>query len=437
MGLEFRIAKKGKNKMAKITEYSKEELVTLKKELEAEYDKYVKANLSLDMSRGKPAPTQLDITNDLLGSLEEYTTKEGLDARNYGVLDGIPEMKKIFSDLTGIEEKNIIVGGNSSLNLMYDSFTRLFLFGALGNTPWCKLEKVKFLCPAPGYDRHFAICEDLGVEMITVPMLQDGPDMDVVEELAAKDDSIKGIWCVPLYSNPQGICYSDETVKRLASMKTAASDFRIFWDNAYGVHPIFEEVSLLDIFAEAKKAGNEDRIMYFFSTSKITFPGAGVAMMAASDANIKEIKSHMTVQTIGHDKLNQLRHVKYFKNAENVKAHMAKLAEELKPKFSLVLEKLDKELKDTGLASWCSPKGGYFIALDTLEGCAKETVRLAKEAGVVMTGAGATFPYKKDPKDSNIRIAPTYPSLDELSQAIELFCLCVKLAGVNKLLESK
>ena len=437
MGLEFRIAKKGKNKMAKITEYSKEELVTLKKELEAEYDKYVKANLSLDMSRGKPAPTQLDITNDLLGSLEEYTTKEGLDARNYGVLDGIPEMKKIFSDLTGIEEKNIIVGGNSSLNLMYDSFTRLFLFGALGNTPWCKLEKVKFLCPAPGYDRHFAICEDLGVEMITVPMLQDGPDMDVVEELVAKDDSIKGIWCVPLYSNPQGICYSDETVKRLASMKTAASDFRIFWDNAYGVHPIFEEVSLLDIFAEAKKAGNEDRIMYFFSTSKITFPGAGVAMMAASDANIKEIKSHMTVQTIGHDKLNQLRHVKYFKNAENVKAHMAKLAEELKPKFSLVLEKLDKELKDTGLASWCSPKGGYFIALDTLEGCAKETVRLAKEAGVVMTGAGATFPYKKDPKDSNIRIAPTYPSLDELSQAIELFCLCVKLAGVNKLLESK
>ncbi len=437
MGLEFRIAKKGKNKMAKITEYSKEELVTLKKELEAEYDKYVKANLSLDMSRGKPAPTQLDITNDLLGSLEEYTTKEGLDARNYGVLDGIPEMKKIFSDLTGIEEKNIIVGGNSSLNLMYDSFTRLFLFGALGNTPWCKLEKVKFLCPAPGYDRHFAICEDLGVEMITVPMLQDGPDMDVVEELAAKDDSIKGIWCVPLYSNPQGICYSDETVKRLASMKTAASDFRIFWDNAYGVHPIFEEVSLLDIFTEAKKAGNEDRIMYFFSTSKITFPGAGVAMMAASDANIKEIKSHMTVQTIGHDKLNQLRHVKYFKNAENVKVHMAKLAEELKPKFSLVLEKLDKELKDTGLASWCSPKGGYFIALDTLEGCAKETVRLAKEAGVVMTGAGATFPYKKDPKDSNIRIAPTYPSLDELSQAIELFCLCVKLAGVNKLLESK
>ena len=437
MGLEFRIAKKGKNKMAKITEYSKEELVTLKKELEAEYDKYVKANLSLDMSRGKPAPIQLDITNDLLGSLEEYTTKEGLDARNYGVLDGIPEMKKIFSDLTGIEEKNIIVGGNSSLNLMYDSFTRLFLFGALGNTPWCKLEKVKFLCPAPGYDRHFAICEDLGVEMITVPMLQDGPDMDVVEELAAKDDSIKGIWCVPLYSNPQGICYSDETVKRLASMKTAASDFRIFWDNAYGVHPIFEEVSLLDIFTEAKKAGNEDRIMYFFSTSKITFPGAGVAMMAASDANIKEIKSHMTVQTIGHDKLNQLRHVKYFKNAENVKAHMAKLAEELKPKFSLVLEKLDKELKDTGLASWCSPKGGYFIALDTLEGCAKETVRLAKEAGVVMTGAGATFPYKKDPKDSNIRIAPTYPSLDELSQAIELFCLCVKLAGVNKLLESK
>lgn len=437
MGFGFHIAKKGKKKMAKITEYSKEELLALKKELETEYDKYVKANLSLDMSRGKPAPTQLDITNGLLASLEEYTTEAGLDARNYGVLDGIPEMKKIFSDLTGIEEKNIIVGGNSSLNLMYDSFTRLFLFGALGSTPWCKLDKVKFLCPAPGYDRHFAICEDLGVEMITVPMLQDGPDMDVVEELAAKDDSIKGIWCVPLYSNPQGICYSDETVKRLASMKTAASDFRIFWDNAYGVHPIFEEVSLLNIFDEAKKSGNEDRIMYFFSTSKITFPGAGVAMMAASDANIKEIKSHMTIQTIGHDKLNQLRHVKYFKTAENVKAHMAKLAEELKPKFSLVLEKLDKELKDTGLANWCSPKGGYFIALDTLDGCAKETVRLAKEAGVVMTGAGATFPYQKDPKDSNIRIAPTYPSVDELSQAIELFCLCVKLAGVNKLLESK
>lgn len=423
--------------MAKITEYSKEELLKLKSDLSTEYDKYIKAGLKLDMSRGKPAGTQLDITNGLLNALDDYKTEKGLDARNYGVLDGIPEAKKLFSDLTSIPEAKIIVGGNSSLNLMYDSFMRLFMFGTLGSTPWSKLDKIKFLCPAPGYDRHFAICEDLGIEMITIPMTEQGPDMDMVEELVANDDTIKGIWCVPLYSNPQGICYSDETVERLASMKTAASDFRIFWDNAYGVHHIFEETKLKDIFETAKTYDNEDRIFYFFSTSKITFPGSGIAIMAASEKNIADIKSHMTFQTIGHDKLNQLRHVKYFKNADNVKAHMKKLADELKPKFSLVLDTLDRELSGTGLAKWCSPKGGYFVAVDTLDGCAKETVKLAKEAGVVLTGAGATFPYKMDPHDQNIRIAPTYPTIDELKTAIELFCLCVKIAGVNKLLESK
>ena len=415
---------------------SREELLKEKASLDRIYQDYVSQNLKLDMSRGKPASTQLDLNNDILNTMDTYITEDGLDARNYGVLDGIPEAKKLFSDLLGIPTKQMIIGGNSSLNLMYDNFTRLMLFGTQGNTPWCKLDKVKFLCPSPGYDRHFAICEDLGIEMITIPLNEDGPDMDLVEKLVASDETIKGIWCVPLYSNPQGICYSDEVVDRLASMKTAAKDFRIFWDNAYGVHHIYEEHTLKDILEATNKAGYPDRVYYFFSTSKITFPGAGVALMAASEANIAEIKKHMTVQTIGHDKLNQLRTVNYFKTPEGIKAHMSKLADELKPKFDVVLNTLEKELAGTGLLTWTKPNGGYFVAVDTLEGCAKATVALAKEAGVVLTGAGATYPYKNDPKDSNIRIAPTYPTLEELTKAIELFCVCVKLAGVNKLLES-
>ena len=419
-----------------ITKFSKVKLLALKEDLEKQYADFQAQNLKLDMSRGKPAGTQLDLTNGILFTLTKYITEDGVDARNYGGLDGIPEAKKLFSGLLDIPTEKIIIGGNSSLNLMYDTMVRFMLFGTGGNTPWSKLDKVKFLCPSPGYDRHFGICEDLGIEMITIPMTEHGPDMDLVEKLVAEDPAIKGIWCVPLYSNPQGIIYSDETVDRLGSMKTAAPDFRIMWDNAYGVHHIYTENKVKDIFSVCEQAGNPNRVFYFFSTSKITFPGAGVALLASSPENIVEIKKHMGMQTIGHDKLNQLRTVTYLKNPEGVRDHMAKLAAELRPKFDVVLETLDRELSGTGLAKWTKPQGGYFVAIDTLPGCAKTTVALAKAAGVTMTGAGATFPYKKDPNDTNIRIAPTYPTYDELKIAIALFCVCVKLAGVNKLLET-
>ena len=422
-------------KLLDFTKCSVEQLMNEKQLLEKAYADYVGQKLKLDMSRGKPASTQLDHNNDILGALETYTTEDGTDARNYGVLDGLSETKRLFSELLDIAPSQMIIGGNSSLNLMYDAMCRLFLFGTEDQVPWCKLDKVKFLCPSPGYDRHFTICEDLGMEMITVPMKADGPDMDYVEALVKEDASIKGIWCVPLYSNPQGICYSDEVVDRLANMKTAAKDFRIFWDNAYGVHHIYDEVKLKDILEASRVAGNENRVLYFFSTSKITFPGAGVALVASSLNNIAEIKKHMTVQTIGHDKLNQLRTVNYFKNAEGIREHMKKLAGELRPKFEIVLNTLEKELAGTGLLSWVKPQGGYFVAVDTLPNCAKETVRLAKEAGVVLTGAGATFPYQNDPEDQNIRIAPTYPTVEELQKAMDLFCVCVKLAGVNELLK--
>jgi len=423
--------------MKDITKYSKVKLLALKEDLEKHYAEFQSRNLKLDMSRGKPAGTQLDLTNGILFTLTKYITEDGIDARNYGGLDGIPEAKKLFSGLLNIPTEKIIIGGNSSLNLMYDCLVRCMLFGTGGSKPWIKLDKVKFLCPSPGYDRHFGICEDLGIEMITIPMTPTGPDMDLVEKLVAEDDSIKGIWCVPQYSNPQGICYSDETVDRLGGMKTAAPDFRIMWDNAYGVHHIYSENYVKDIFAVCEKAGNPDRVFYFFSTSKITFPGAGVALIASSPANVAEIKKHMGMQTIGHDKLNQLRTVTYLKNPEGVREHMQKLAAELKPKFDVVLQTLDRELSGWGIAEWTKPQGGYFISFDALPGCAKAIVELAKNAGVKLTGAGATFPYKKDPKDSNLRIAPTYPTYDELKTAIELFCVCAKLASVNKLLETK
>lgn len=422
--------------MVEFTEKSKQELEALKEEVDKEYQAWKDKNLSLDMSRGKPAPAQLDKTNGLLKEMTDYHTEAGLDVRNYGVLDGIPEMKKIFSDLLDIPAQNIIVGGNSSLNLMFDAMMRLFVFGTMGETPWGRLDKVKFLCPSPGYDRHFMITQKLGVELISVDMTSEGPDMDQVEKLVAEDDAIKGIWCVPKYSNPQGICYSDETVDRLASMKTAAKDFKIFWDNAYGVHWVFEDVKVKNILDACKEAGNPERPYYFFSTSKISFPGAGVSIIAASDKNIAEIKNIMTAQTIGADKINQLRHVQFFKDAQGLRNHMKVMAECLKPKFETVLNTLEKELKGSGLISWENPKGGYFISVDVLPGCAKEVVRLAKEAGVVLTGAGATYPYKKDPKDSNLRIAPTYPTVEELQQAIDLFCVCVKKAGIEKLLEA-
>lgn len=422
--------------MVEFTGKSKQELEALKEEVDKEYQAWKDKNLSLDMSRGKPAPAQLDKTNGLLKEMTDYHTEAGLDVRNYGVLDGIPEMKKIFSDLLDIPTKNIIVGGNSSLNLMFDAMMRLFVFGTMGETPWGRLDKVKFLCPSPGYDRHFMVTQKLGVELISVDMTSEGPDMDQVEKLVAEDDAIKGIWCVPKYSNPQGICYSDETVDRLASMKTAAKDFKIFWDNAYGVHWVFEDVKVKNILDACKEAGNPERPYYFFSTSKISFPGAGVSIIAASDKNIAEIKNIMTAQTIGADKINQLRHVQFFKDAQGLRDHMKVMAECLKPKFETVLNTLEKELKGSGLISWENPKGGYFISVDVLPGCAKEVVRLAKEAGVVLTGAGATYPYKKDPKDSNLRIAPTYPTVEELQQAIDLFCVCVKKAGIEKLLEA-
>lgn len=421
--------------MAEFAEMSKEELEQAKEAADNEYEELKSRNLSLDMSRGKPAPSQIDHANGMLKEMTEYHTKAGMDVRNYGVLDGIPEMKELFSELLDINADNLIVGGNASLNLMFDAMMRLFVFGAMGEKPWGQLEKVKFLCPSPGYDRHFTICETLGVEMIPVPMTKEGPDMDVVEELSGSDESIKGIWCVPKYSNPQGICYSDKTVDRLASMKTAAKDFRIFWDNAYGVHPVFEDVKVKNILDACEEAGTKNRAYYFFSTSKITFPGAGVSLIASSHENIKEIKKIMGAQTIGYDKVNQLRHVQFFKNAEGLRDHMQVLAGCMKPKFETVLKYLEKELTGTGLAVWEEPKGGYFVSVDVYPGCAKEVVRLAKEAGVVLTGAGATYPYKKDPKDSNLRIAPTYPTVEELEQAMELFCVCVKKAGIQKLLE--
>lgn len=419
--------------MTEFAEMSKEELEQAKEAADKDYEELKSRNLSLDMSRGKPAPSQIDHANGMLKEMTDYHTKAGMDVRNYGVLDGIPEMKELFSELLDIPAGQLIVGGNASLNLMFDAVMRLFVFGTMGEKPWGQLDKVKFLCPSPGYDRHFTICETLGIEMIPVPMTKEGPDMDMVEELVGSDTSIKGIWCVPKYSNPQGICYSDETVDRLASMKTAAKDFKIFWDNAYGVHPVFEDVKVKNIIDACEEAGTKNRPYYFFSTSKITFPGAGVSLIASSEENINEIKKIMGVQTIGYDKVNQLRHVQFFQNAEGLRAHMQVLAECMRPKFETVLKYLNKELAGTGLAVWEEPKGGYFVSVDVYPGCAKEVVRLAKEAGVVLTGAGATYPYKKDPKDSNLRIAPTYPTVEELEQAMELFCVCVKKAALHKL----
>lgn len=425
--------------MKPIADYSSEDLSALLNDLEVQYKEAQAQNLKLNMARGKPATTQLNLSNALLDKMESYTLADGTDARNYGILDGIPECKKLFGELLGINPDQIIIGGNASLNVMFDTLSFLCLFGTGGCEPWIYSKHngnpVKFLCPVPGYDRHFTICEELGIEMITVPLNEDGPDMDIVKKLVSEDESIKGIWCVPLHSNPQGVCYSDEVVEQLASMETAAKDFRIFWDNAYGVHHIYEDVALKDIIKECEKCGNPDRVYYFFSTSKISFPGAGIALVASSPANIKELKGHMSAQTIGHDKLNQLRHVQFFKTPESIRAHMKKLAEELKPKFDMVLDKLDETLSGSGLASWSNPKGGYFVSLDTLPGCAKRTVELAKNAGVTLTGAGATYPYGKDPKDSNIRIAPTYPTIDELEKAMDIFTLCVKIAGIEKLLE--
>lgn len=402
------------------------------------YHEIQEKKLQLNMARGKPAPEQLDMSMELLHLPQSYTTEAGIDARNYGILEGIPECRKLFGELLHINPKQIIIGGASSLNLMFDTMAALHLFGTGDCQPlsWYKYNghPVKFLCPVPGYDRHFKICEELGMTMVPVPLTDEGPDMEIVMELAASDPDIKGIWCVPLHSNPQGVCYSGRVVTALASMETAADDFRIFWDNAYGIHHIYEKVALKNILDECEKYDHPNRVYYFFSTSKITFPGSGISLIASSPENIAELKKHMSAQTISHDKINQLRHVQFFKTPEGVLKHMDALAEKLRPKFDIVLEKLEEELGGTTFATWSHPKGGYFVSLDTLPGCAKRTVELAKEAGVVLTDAGATYPCGLDTKDTNIRIAPSYPSVEELAEAMDVLILCIKLAGYEKIL---
>ena len=431
-----------RRKIMQYNDMNKEELLALKESLNKEYAEAKAKGLALDMSRGKPSAKQLDVSLGLLDTINsssDLKALDGTDCRNYGVLDGIPEAKKLMADMMGTTPDHVIVYGNASLNIMYDQISRAYTHGILGNTPWCKLDKVKFLCPVPGYDRHFAITERFGIEMINIPMSESGPDMGMVEEYVSKDASVKGIWCVPKYSNPQGYTYSEETVKRMAALKPAAEDFRIFWDNAYVIHDLYDDNKdeIADIISECEKAGNPDMVFEFASTSKVSFPGSGIAALATSANNIADIKKQLTIQTIGHDKLNQLRHVRFFKDINGLKEHMRKHAEFMRPKFEAVESVLEEELGGLGIGSWTEPKGGYFISFDAMDGCAKAIVAKCKEAGVKLTGAGATFPYGKDPKDSNIRIAPSFPTPEEMKQAADLFVLCVKLVSVEKLLENK
>ena len=421
-------------------ELTRDELVSLKTELDKQFIDAKGKGLKLDMSRGKPTPAQLDMAMDImdvLNSSSDMNAENGMDTRNYGMMDGIPEAKRLMGEMMGVPAENVIVYGNASLTIMYDTVSRSVTHGVLGSTPWCKLDKVKFLCPAPGYDRHFKITEHFGIEMITIPMTPEGPDMDLVEKYVQEDPAVKGIWCVPKYSNPQGYSYSDETVKRFAALQPAAEDFRIFWDNAYGIHHLYDDKQdqILEILSECEKAGHPDMVYEFCSTSKVSFAGGGISAMASSKANLDDARKSMTIQTISYDKVNQLRHVKYFKNLDGMLAHMRKHAEIMRPKFEAVQKVLEDELSGLGIGSWTKPLGGYFISFDAMEGCAKAIVAKCKEAGVVLTGAGATFPYGKDPKDSNIRIAPSFPTPEEMAEATDLFVLCVKLVSVEKLLE--
>lgn len=427
--------------MPRYADMSKAELQAELDAVRARYDEMVARGLSLNMARGKPSAAQLELSLpmlDVLDATADLAAEDGTDCRNYGVLDGIPEAKRLMAALLDDAPENVIVLGNASLTAMYDAMVRYMLFGALGDAPWGQLGEVTWLCPVPGYDRHFAICEALGIRMAPVPMDEHGPDMDEVERLVAEDASIKGIWCVPKYSNPTGITYSDDVVRRLAAMDTAAPDFRIFWDNAYAVHHFSadaaEQDTVLDIATACREAGNPDRYLKFGSTSKITFPGAGVAAVAASPANIAEIKRHMSAQAIGHDKLNQLRHARFLDEGVGLAAHMARHGELMAPKFDLVCRRLDEELGEAGIATWTNPRGGYFVSFEGPEGTARRIVALAKEAGVTMTGAGATWPYGDDPADSNIRIAPSLPPLEELDAAMDVFCCCVKRAALEKML---
>lgn len=421
--------------MKKYSQMTAAELEAVKTELYDKYNQIKSLGLSLNMARGKPSAEQLDLTNDML-RFDGYVSDDGTDCRNYGTVEGLYEARKIFADVLEVPVEQVIVCGESSLNVMYDAMARIMLFGTVGSEkPWCKCEHLKFLCPSPGYDRHFGITEEFGFEMIPIEMNEDGPDMDTVEKLVSEDESIKGIWCVPMYSNPGGITYSDEVVRRFAALKPKAQDFRIFWDNAYCVHHLTDTPdTLLNIFEACKEYGSENMVFEFASTSKITFAGSGISAIVASKENIERIKKQMSVQTIGHDKMNQLRHAKFFGTAQNLKDHMQKHRAILEPKFREVEAQLESELVPLGIADFTKPNGGYFISLNVPDGCAKRTVELCKEAGVVLTSAGATYPYGKDPRDRNIRVAPTLPPIEELKQATELLVLCTKIAAVEKLL---
>ncbi len=428
--------------MKAYTEMSGEELLSLKKELEGQYQAVKDKGLSLNMARGKPSPSQLDLSMGLLDTVtskSEVKAADGIDCRNYGELDGIYEAKKLLGDMIEVEPESVIVCGNASLPIMYDMVARSMLTGVCGSVPWHRLEKIAFLCPVPGYDRHFAITEGFGIELISIPMDKNGPDMELVKKYVEEDDSVKGIWCVPKYSNPTGITYSDETVRAFAALKPKAPDFRIYWDNAYAVHDLYDDGGdkLLNIFEECKKTGNEDLVFEFCSTSKISFAGSGIAGVAASEKNLNWIKNSMKIQTIGYDKINQLRHALHFKDLSGIKKRMAEHAAIMRPKFEAIYECFDKELSGLNIGTWTKPNGGYFISFNALNGCAKDIVAKCKEAGMVTTGAGATFPYKNDPDDSNIRIAPSFPSLSEIKEAAEVFALCVKLSSVEKLLKER
>lgn len=421
----------------RLQEKSREELEAFQLDCQKVYEQFQAENLKLDMSRGKPSAAQLELSMGMMDCLKlgDYRAENGLDCRNYGVLDGLPEAKQFFAPMLGVKPEELIVYGNSSLNIMYWVMSVAMTNGVLGGTPWGKLDKVKFLCPVPGYDRHFAVTQFFGMELINIPMHEDGPDMDLVEKLVAEDDSIKGIWCVPMYSNPGGVVYSDEVVKRFAALKPKAADFRIFWDNAYCVHHLVDNPPVqANLLEEAKKAGNEDICYLFASTSKITFPGSGVAVMAASEANIASLKKALGFATIGFDKMNQLRHLRFFDGKfENLVEHMKKHKELIAPKFAIVVNTLEKGLRDLKIANWSNPQGGYFISFNQ-KGCAKRIVQLCKDAGVVLTGAGASFPYGVDPEDENIRISPTFPTETELQKAMDVFVCSAKLAAAEKLL---